>query len=267
VLSNHPEVAFWGEPRPIWMHGNAYRDNHVLRAENLTLRIARYIDRRFGDFLEASDRVRFAEKTPSNCLRIGFIDALYPDAIFVNIIRDGLATVRSAVEIRKKKPNPGLLQTRFRETPLMDWPAYLPMFLRTVWRPILLRNAARYWGAAPPGWREWSDLPAHIAAARQWKALVSQSICEGRALPAERYLEFRFEDLIQEPEPVIRRMLEFCELSIDDELLATALQIVNPKLAREWASTLTPEQELECVREMNPLYSELGYTYSPQVAS
>ena len=50
TFQRHPDVALWNEPRPIWMYGNAYRADHELNAENLTPRIARYIDRRFSRF-------------------------------------------------------------------------------------------------------------------------------------------------------------------------------------------------------------------------
>jgi hypothetical protein len=259
MLGDHPAVAYWGEPRPIWMHGNAYRADHVLREEHLTPRIARYIDRRFSRFLEESGATRFAEKTPSNCLRIRFIDALYPDAVFVHIIRDGVAVVRSALEIRSSKPNPGLLRTRMRETPLSDWPAYLPMLFATVWRTMVLKKPARYWGAQPPGWKEWVDLPAHLAAALQWKALVSHAIRDGRSLPRDRYLELRFEDLIREPERTIRRVLAFTSLDPEPEFMALALGRVNPGKARRWPSTLTDAQEREAIERMEPLLSELGY--------
>jgi hypothetical protein len=259
TLGEHPSVGYWGEPRPIWMHGNAYRADHVLGKEQLTPRIGRYIDRRFATFLRDSGRTRFAEKTPSNCLRIRFIDALYPDALFVHIIRDGVGVVRSALEIRKKKPNPGLLRTRLNETPIGDWPAYLPMLFATVWRTIVLKKPARYWGAQPPGWKQWVDLPPRLAAARQWKALVGHALRDGRRLPPERYLELRFEELLEKPETTLRRVLEFTGLEADPEFMRIALERVKPGQARTWSSTLTAEEERECIEEMEPLLSELGY--------
>jgi hypothetical protein len=259
TLAAHPSVAYWGEPRPIWMHGNAYRRDHVLRAEHLTARIARYVDRRFGEFLEASGRSRFLEKTPSNCLRIDFINALYPDSKIINLIRDGLSVVRSTLEIRKKTPNKGLLSTRLQETPLSDWPAYLAMFTRTVWQTNVLRRPARYWGAQPPGWKEWLGLPPHIVAAKQWKALVRHSLQDGRTLPGDRYLELRFEGLVRDPEPVIRTVLHFTGLSCEPNFLELARRQIDPRRAQRWPTTLRAEQERECIQEMEPLLSELGY--------
>ncbi len=259
TLQRHPAVAYWGEPRPVWMHGNAYRRDHVLRESDLTPSIARYIDERFADFLAESGRERFAEKTPSNCLRIGFIHALYPDCKLVHILRDGLEVVRSAVEIRERKPNPGLLRTRLRETPIRDWPAYLPMAIRTVWRTNVLRRPARYWGAQPPGWRDWLDLPPHRIAAKQWKAMVEISLREGRRLPASNYLEVRFEEVLADPEGTLLRILDFLELAPDPVFLEFARGFIDPTIPRRNRPGLSPEQRREAIADMQPLLGELGY--------
>ena len=259
ILEQHPDVAYWGEPRPIWMHGNAYRKDQALRAENLTPRIGRFIDRKFTQFLAESGRKRFMEKTPSNCLRIEFIYALYPDCKIVNIIRDGRDVVRSMLQMQTRNPNPGLLGTRFRETPLFDWPAYLPMFFHTVWRIRVLGKPALHLGAKPPGWKDWLDLPPHVAVAKQWNALVSASIRDGRPLPASNYLEIRYEDLVRASESVVKGVLQFCELPECRETIDFALASIEPGMEHRWKSTLTSDQERELVECMQPLLEELGY--------
>ena len=62
IFEQHHDVAYWVEPRPVWMRGHAWRADHVLGAADLTPRIARSIDRRFGRFLERSGRSRFAAR-------------------------------------------------------------------------------------------------------------------------------------------------------------------------------------------------------------
>ena len=97
IFTRHPDVAYWPEPRPVWMYRNAYREDHRLGAEDLTPSIAGHIDAKFARFLARSGRRRFAEKTPSNCLRIPFSHALYPDCRMINIIRDGRDSVASTL--------------------------------------------------------------------------------------------------------------------------------------------------------------------------
>ena len=105
------------------MYRHAYRSSHELVAEDLTPGIARYIDGRFARFLARSGRRRFAEKTPSNCLRIPFIFALYPDCRMINIVRDGREVVASTLRMQVGRPRIGRFKARARETPLWEWPA------------------------------------------------------------------------------------------------------------------------------------------------
>ncbi len=259
ILSRHPDVAYWVEPRPIWMHGNAYRSDDELGPERLRPRIANYIDRTFASFLSEHGRDRFAEKTPSNCLRMPFIHALYPDARMVNIIRDGRLVVRSMLQIQKSPPNPGLVRKRLRQTPLTDWPAYVPMFFRTVWRTKVLGKPSRYWGPRPRGWRDWLDLPRHLMVAEQWKAIVAKSVEDGHSLLAENYLELRYEELMSKPMEVIGRVLDFAELPHAEPVLEYTRGHIDPTRKSKWNRTLTDEEEAEVQACLAPLLRELGY--------
>lgn len=259
VFEQHPDVAFLGEPRPIWMHGNAYRRDHRLVAEDLTPEIADYIDRRFAAFLEGAGRTRLLEKTPSNCLRLPFVHALYPDARIVNIIRDGRPVVRSAIAIQRTPVPRHHVLSRVLETPLRDWPAYVPLFLRTVWRTNVLKKPAQFWGVQPPGWEAWLDLPPHVVVAKQWQASVRLSIEDGRELPPETYREIRFEDFMEAPEHVIAELAEFCELRSDGAMVRYAREQISPARRHRWDGSLTEREEAEMLEHLQPLLSELGY--------
>jgi len=264
MFERHPEVAYWIEPRSVWVHGNAYRKDDELSAEDLTERIARYIDGRFVRFMERRGRRRFAEKTPSNCLRIRFILALYPDCKLINIIRDGRAVVRSVPQIQKRPPRKGLISKRLKETPVWDLPAYIPHFFRTTWQTKIRKKRSVYWGPRPAGWREWIGLPPHILAARQWKAMVGKTIEDTAGLPGERYREVRFERLMREPAGVLGELVEFAELSPCQEMIDFAQAQIEPDRSRKWVSTITVEQGREIAAELEPLLSQLGYTGAEQ---
>ncbi len=259
ILSQHPEVAYWVEPRPVWMFGNAYRAHDELTEADLRPRIARHIDRRFDRFLRESSRSRFAEKTPSNCLRIRFIRALYPDCRIVNIIRDGRNVTRSILQIRKSPPNKGLMSRRLRETVPWEWPAYLPLFFRTAWRTKVLRKPSAYWGPRPKGWKAWLDLPPHLQVAEQWRAVVEITLRDGRALPPENYLELRYEDLMARPIELIGQILDFTELSASEAVTNYTRQHIDPERTHRWQGSLGDDQEREVEAHLSPMLDRLGY--------
>jgi hypothetical protein len=260
VLRAHPDVAVMIEPRTIWMTGHAYRGHDALAASDLTPRIARRIDRRFAAFLEESGRTRFAEKTPSNCLRVGFVHALYPDCRMVHIVRDGRAVVRSLLQVAARStPRTRRLKLRLRETPVRDLAAQVPLAFQQIVRTRLLGQPARFWGPRPPGWKELLALPPHLRAARQWRTCVEAALRDGRALPAENYLELRYEEFVRDPATWTRRILDFVELSPAPEALGWAQDRTDSTRGAQWKGTLTADQEREVEQEQAPLLERLGY--------
>ena len=267
IFSQHPDIAFWVEPRPVWMHGHLYRQHHELGAQDLTPAIARYIDKRFARFVNKRGKTRFAEKTPSNCLRIPFIHALFPDCKMINVIRDGRAVVGTTYRMQSVRPQSSRIVARMVETPLWEWPAYLPLFFQTAWRTVFLRKRSTFWGVRPAEWQQWVGLPPHISAAKQWRRTVEASIRDGRALPAKNYLELRFERLIQEPAQVVKEMIEFAELAPCPAMIEYAVAHVDPTRAAKARANLTPQQMGEAIKEMEPLLTLLGYQTEPDRAS
>ncbi len=259
IFSHHPDVAYWVEPRPVWMYRHAYRPHHELTAVDLTPAIARYIERRFARFVARHGRQRFAEKTPSNCLRIPFIHALYPDCRMINIIRDGREVVGGTLRSNVSRPQMKRLRARVLETPFWEWPAYVPLFVRTVWRTAVLKRGSTYWGIKPAGWQAWLELPPHIRSARQWKRVVEISIRDGRALPAANYMELRYEQLVREPAEVVRGLIEFAELAPCRPMIDYAVGHIDPARARTSKARLSRQQLEEVLQEIGPFLAELGY--------
>lgn len=262
ILSHHPDVDMWHELRMIWMYRNAYQPHDELSAKDLTPRIARHIDRKFARHLERSGRRRFAEKTPSNCFRIPFIHALYPDCRIINIIRDGRNVVRSMLRVQEhSKPDRNVhrFKKRIAHTPLWEWPAYLPRFFRTFWRARILGKPMKIWGPLPRDWQQWQNLPRHLIVTEQWRRSVEASIRDGRALPSDNYFEIRYEALMQRPIDIISEMLEFTALPRSDEVLEYVERHIDPNRTHRWEGTLAEEQEREIVERIGPLLEELGY--------
>ena len=243
LLSQHPDIAYWEEPRPIWSQGNAWRDDDRLVASDLTPAIAKRIDRRFSRFLADSGRVRFAEKTPSNTLRLPFLHALYPDARIVHLVRDGRAVVASMRRMLEKPPDRGRVLARLRETPWRDLPALAPLVVRDVLRPRFSGEKQKsWWGPRPPEWREWLDLPTPIKLARQWRTLVTTAREDLRShFPREQWIEVRYEDFVRSPEEWLRAIGKTLELPVEESLLEQALAEIRPTSLDAWKSEFSRE--------------------------
>lgn len=159
------------------------------------------IDTLFRINAKGEGKTRWLDKTPYYILNIPLLAAIYPDAQFVHIIRDGRDAVLSMLE-----------------------------------RNVDIRVFSFYQGA------------------RLWKRYVDAGRMMGAVLPAERYLEFRFEDMLNDQEGTLRRIcaflgVEFSEKVIDfqksrDPLNKTPLlrEGIKRDNLEKWRGQMTPRQ-------------------------
>ena len=118
TLNRHPDLFVLREPTAVWRYGRAYGSTDLRPPSDAKPAVCAYIRRAFEKELRASGKPRFAEKTPSNCLRIPFINAVFPDALFFTCCGTGgtppsppwisgkaCATVRYAFLDRRRRRN------------------------------------------------------------------------------------------------------------------------------------------------------------------
>lgn len=114
--------------------------------------------------------------------RIRYLDAIFGDAVFVHIVRDGRAVVNSLMNVGFWREQGGYSAPFWRgavsDTELDDW-----------------RRA----GGSP-----------ELLAALQWRNVVQATREQGQRLDGERYLEVHYEAFIADPESTVRRIGAFC---------------------------------------------------------
>jgi len=118
-------------------------------------------------------------------------------------------------------------------------------------------------------------------AATAWKRAVSRGQIAGRKLGATRYMEVRYEDLVEEPESSLRRVCTFIELPFDaamlryfdraDELTASFkhpeqhrhLSLPPVVGLRDWRTEMSQQDVLTFEVIAGDLRSRLGYAPAP----
>lgn len=96
-----------------------------------------------------------------------------------------------------------------------------------------------------------------VAGALRWRELVRTGRRDGAELGPSRYLELRYEDLVERPEPVLERICEFLELRYEPAMLAyhenpegvlrgldrsdhSGLSLPPTRDLRDWRSAMSP---------------------------
>ncbi len=76
------------------------RDDDFMRGADAAPEIGDWYRRVVAGVTEARGKSRFLAKLPSHSLRVGWLDAIFPDALFVVTVRDWRAVVSSTVTKR-----------------------------------------------------------------------------------------------------------------------------------------------------------------------
>ena len=262
LLSHGPSVAYWEEPRQVWTYRNWRGDSDRLDAADASPAVRRHIRRRFAGFAANRGKDYFVEKTPSNCFRVPFMHAVFPEGKFILLVRDGRGVIRSTDELVAKGPDANRIWSRLTESTVSELPAVamrLPWLIqKAMGRPM------KSWGVRPPGWRDWpDDLDPLQFAARQWAASINAAVAGFETLPEDQKIVVRHEDLVRNAETEMRRLTDFLQLppSDADAVVSRAVDSADPATLQKWRRQWT-DAELERIEPLaRPTVESLGYDW------
>ncbi len=262
TLREHHSLAFFEEPRLLWKYGND-RKSDMLKPNDARPEVIRHIRAAFRRGVQHAGKTRICEKTPSNALRLGFIDRVFPDARYVHIIRHGLDSVLSiraywqgyAAGMRGK--GRVRLRQRLGELNVARMPLYAREFLgRMAPGPLGRLLGPNVWGPRIPGVRGLlKDLDLLEVACLQWRMCVEAACHDGRQLGPQRYLECRLEQMSPD---LIKTVLDFCELDDDPNVTKAFEQLFDPSLAGARKKQADPQEVELVMRWIGPTLHWLG---------
>jgi Sulfotransferase family len=215
VLSMHREVGFLNEPKALWhsfqpdedLIGSYARNaaRYRLGAEDATPNRVQAAHRLFGAYLRATFSQRVVDKYPELIFRVPFVKALFPDAKFLFLVRNGWDTCHSIQGWSNRLGKPDGEETH-------DW-----------------------WGADRRKWNllvdqlvpEHADLAPHATAMRTWTKQTDMAAVEWiitmreglRVLNEypEDVLRVDYEQLCNAPSQVLSEILNFTNLDNTDD--------------------------------------------------
>lgn len=260
VLQHHPDLAYVEEPRLTWRIGNDTKSD-MLRPRDARPEVCRQIRSAFADLMHAKHRMRLLEKTPSNSLRMGFVDTIFPDCRFVHILRNGIDSVLSIRWYwldQSNGINPVKLSQRLKEINWKQIPHYAKEFLQRVMpeatAPVLGRKV---WGPRIPAIDSLLlDLDLLEVCCLQWRMCVEAACHYGRRLPAHRYMEVRLEDMSP---GTMRALFDFCGLRDDPTVIAKFNKQFDPALAGARRARAEGSDVDQILQWIEPTMRWLGY--------
>ena len=227
LFALHPEAANLSEAPEIW-DPRGYEDfeaDHHWAAADVRPEDAARLHARFEYHRRWHRRPRFVNKYPRSSVRIDYIRAVFPDAVFIHVIRDGRAVAASMLQA---------LGRRRRGQVKPDMPFTHPL-----------------------GWRELIRQDKAEQVALQWRAVVSYVLGK-RAELGPAYHEIRYEELCGNPRAALGAAFRFAGLGADEEVLARLPERLDSQNYK-WKQQLSLQQVETITRTEAPLLEELGY--------
>lgn len=282
MLDRHPHIAQWYEPYFIW--DRHFRDwSHDERGpEDAGPAVIRQIRRDFLRYRKRSGAAIVVDKSPRNSLKIQFIRAIFPQARFIHLVRDGrdvtLSIHREWCRRRRIVGDPDHAQRfNYRRAfrVLSTWIDRQPFWadkLRSLWfethghiiNKTKHLHRARWHGAVGwgPRFRGWEALfneddilPFN---ALQWLKCVEAVLTAWHDLPTPQRLEIRYEAMIQDGRGTVADIVAFLGLQSSDGFLDT-LPELNRDNCNKWQRAFTPDQIETVETLLAPMLRRLGY--------
>lgn len=176
LLAQHPAVNYLGEQNQHLWHKWYQRDHHRLYGDDATSEIKTAL----RDHFEGLPGDLVVDKCPPNSLRVPFLAAVFPGAIFIHIIRDGRDVACSLM--------PGI--------------------------------GGESWNhLKPPAWRAlMMDCQGIERCARLWQMVVETTLDDLKQIKP-RHFTINYEDLVRQPALVLNALQYHLRLPFSPEMV------------------------------------------------
>lgn len=249
ILRRSTELVNWpaGEAHEVWEADyhpalTGWKSNR-LEASNAGDDAVRNIKRSF--FLATGGRRRFIDKTPRNALRVGFINELYPDALFLFLTRDGRDNVNSLITAWRSP--------RYR-TYRLERPHSIPGVDPAWWKFTLY-----------PGWADDTSGPLETVCAKQWMHSYDHALEAFEGIEPQRCLTVSYERFVDDPVAGSERIMAFLGLDFEEAVRAEAesartkpVNTVTPPERGKWRRE-NPDEIRAIIPMIAPTMRALGY--------
>lgn len=239
VLASHPDVFYHFEPYHLWAAVDPVTDminlyqrvdaKCVLRSEDVTERARARAIRLLGEGARRSRARLVIEKTPINSLRIGYLDAIFREAMFVHIVRDGVEVCRSIQRVAN--------DVTYRIAGLGDLNRWWGVH-GSKWEALLRDGIAE--GYFPNEIRCIDSDDEAAKGAYEWLISLAE-VDRFREQLGDRLHEFTYAQLVDDPRETIAALLEFLRLPALDQWLGGAAEsIAAPTSSDDTPLSLPP---------------------------
>lgn len=222
ILSMHRDVGFLNEPKALWhaiypsedLVGSYSRGvaKYRLDGTDASPKVHRAAHRIFGAYLALSSSRRVVDKYPELVFRVPFVRALFPDAKFIFLVRNGWDTCQSIEGWSQRLGVEVQAETH-------DWWGADNRKWNLLWDQVISENPSIRASSLN---RRSLENPLDMAAL-EWIMSMREGLAMIKQLPNDSYM-LRYEELVADPRKSLAKLAAFCELPPDKRFLDYAAQ-------------------------------------------
>lgn len=226
-----PGLATWpcDEINTIWRHGNLRHPSDEFPPGFARPGVSRFIRGEFVKLAARAGASRVVEKTCANALRVGFVEAILPEARYVHIRRDPVDAVASALKRWRAPLDLRYVLRKARFVPRSDIFYYASRYLANRLHKLTSADGQlATWGPRFDGMDALlgrSTLPE--VCAHQWRRCVTNARRDLEALPPGRVCNVGYEKFVGSPAAGLRQILEFLGVDARAAVIDAAVKDVR----------------------------------------
>jgi hypothetical protein len=192
------------------------------------------------------------DKTCINVMRVPYLYALFPQARFVFIQRDGRDNISSMIDGWRMGRTDGRFELSLHLGPLPE-------------RVAINGGEFKEWAFfLAPGWREYNHASLEEVCAFQWVSANRLALDAKKLVPAEQWIHLRYEDLFERPVEMFGEAFARLGIAFTPELQARCANlqptsIVKGRPKRQKWREHNPEAIERILPSIAPVMRELGY--------
>lgn len=245
ILTQLPGFGTWpcDEINYIWRHGNIKESTDEFSPQQATEAVKRFNHRAFDKLAQSNNLTHVVEKTCANSLRVSFVDTIFPQAKYINIVRDGRDVAVSAQKRWTASLDLPYVMRKARFVPLVDIPYYAFRYLWSrIYRLISHESRLAFWGPRFRGMNEALKNHSLIeVCALQWQRSVEKSDQAFAQIDPARLYSLRYEDFVLQPAEGLQKLGDFLNITISPAEAVELTQGVSINSVGRWKSELDPQ--------------------------
>jgi len=263
MLTQLPGVTTWpcDEINYVWRHRNVTVSHDQFSPDHARPVVRRYIRRAF-EKRARRDKCQFlVEKTCANSMRVGFVDAIIPEAKYVFLVRDGRDVVASAIKRWTAPMDIRYIAKKARFVPPADMIYHAGRYAtHRVCRLFSAQRRLSTWGPRFVGMREMlATRSLEEVCAAQWARSVESSLNAFERIHVKRVVRLKYEALTERPEVLFAKLLQFLGIDASVEQLRMATRRATPKSIGNWQTILSTDAIERIAPIVEPQLAALQY--------